>query len=39
MIKKQIGKERAYSAFKSILLFINKEVRSRTQTGQEAGAD
>jgi hypothetical protein len=39
MIKKQVGEERVYSAFTSILLFITKEVRTGTQAGQEAGAD
>jgi hypothetical protein len=39
MTKKQIGEERVYSAYTSILLFITKEVRTATQTGQEAGAD
>jgi hypothetical protein len=38
MTKKQVGEERVYSAYNSILLFITKEVRTRTQTGQEAGA-
>jgi hypothetical protein len=39
MTKKQAGKERVYSAYTSILLFITKEVRTGTQAGQEAGAD
>jgi hypothetical protein len=40
MTKKQVGgKGRDYSAYNSILLFITKEVRIGTQTGQEAGAD
>jgi hypothetical protein len=39
MTKKQIGEERVYSAYASILLFITKEVRTRTQAGQKAGAD
>jgi hypothetical protein len=39
MTKKQVGEERVYSAYTSILLFITKEVRTGTQTGQEAGAD
>jgi hypothetical protein len=39
MTKKQVGEERVYLAYTSILLFINKEVRIGTQTGQEAGAD
>jgi hypothetical protein len=37
MTKKQVGEERVYSAYTSILLFITKDVR--TQAGQEAGAD
>jgi hypothetical protein len=39
MTKKQIGEERVYLAYTSILLFITKEVRTGTQAGQEAGAD
>jgi hypothetical protein len=39
MTKKQVGEERVYSAYISILLFITKEVRTGTQVGQEAGAD
>jgi hypothetical protein len=39
MTKKQVGEERVYSAYNSILLFITKDVRIGTQTGQEAGAD
>jgi hypothetical protein len=39
MTKKQVGEERVYSAYTSILLFITKEVRTGTQTVQEAGAD
>jgi hypothetical protein len=39
MTKRQVGEERVYSAYNSILLFITKEVRTGTQTGQEAGAD
>jgi hypothetical protein len=39
MTKKQVGEERVYSAYTSILLFITKEVRSGTQAGQEAEAD
>jgi hypothetical protein len=39
MTKKQVGEEGVYSAYTSILLFITKEVRSGTQTGQEAGVD
>jgi hypothetical protein len=30
MTKKQVGEERVYSAYTSILLFITKEVRSGT---------
>jgi hypothetical protein len=33
--KKQVGEERVYSAYTSILLFINKEVRTETKAGQE----
>jgi hypothetical protein len=39
MTKKQVGEERVYSAYTSVLLFITKEVRTGTQAGQEAGAD
>ena len=39
MTKKQVGEERVYSAYTSTLLFITKEVRTGTHTGQEAGAD
>jgi hypothetical protein len=39
MTKKQVGEERVYSAYTSTLLFITKEVRTGTQTGQGAGAD
>jgi hypothetical protein len=39
MTKKQVGEERVYWAYTSILLFITKEVRTGTQAGQEAGAD
>jgi hypothetical protein len=39
MTKKQVGKERVYSAYTSILLFITKEVWTGNQAGQEAGAD
>jgi hypothetical protein len=38
MTKRQVGKERVYSAYTSILLFITKEVRTGTQASQEAGA-
>jgi hypothetical protein len=39
MTKRQVGEERVYSAYTSVLLFITKEVRTRTQADQEAGAD
>jgi hypothetical protein len=39
MTKKQVGEERVYSAYTSILLFITKKVRTGTQTGQGAGDD
>ena len=39
MTKRQVGEERVYSAYTSILLFITKEVRTGTQAGQKAGAD
>jgi hypothetical protein len=39
MTKKQVGEERVYLAYTSILLFTIKEVRTGTQAGQEAGAD
>jgi hypothetical protein len=39
MTKKQVGEERIYSAYTSILLFITKEVRTGIQAGQESGAD
>jgi hypothetical protein len=39
MTKKQIGEERVYSAYTSMLLFITKEVRTGTQAGKKAGAD
>jgi hypothetical protein len=39
MTKKQVGEERVYSAYTSIVLFITKEVRTGTQAGQKAGAD
>jgi hypothetical protein len=35
MTKKQVGEERVYSAYNSILLFVTKEVRTGTQIGQE----
>ena len=34
MTKKQIGKERVYSSYTSTLLFITKQVRTATHTGQ-----
>jgi hypothetical protein len=39
MTKKQVGEERVYSAYTSMLLCITKEVRTGTQAGQKAGAD
>ena len=39
MTKKQVGEERVHATYYPILLFITKEVRTRTQTGQEAAAD
>jgi hypothetical protein len=39
MTKKQVGEERVYLAYTSILLFVTKEVRTGTQEGKEAGAD
>jgi hypothetical protein len=39
MTRKQVGEERVYSAYNSILLFITKEVRTGIQTRQEEGAD
>jgi hypothetical protein len=39
MTKKQVGEERVYSAYTSMLLFITKEVRTGTQAGKKAGAD
>jgi hypothetical protein len=33
MTKKQVGEERVYSAYTSILLFITKEVRTGSQAG------
>jgi hypothetical protein len=35
MTKKQVGEERVYSAYTSILLFITKEVKIGTQAGKE----
>jgi hypothetical protein len=39
MTKKQVGEERVYLAYTSILLLITKEVRTGTQAGQKAGTD
>ena len=39
MTMNQVGEERFYLAYTSIMLFIAKEVRTGTQAGQEAGAD
>jgi hypothetical protein len=39
MTKKQVGEERVYLAYSSIVLFITKEVRTGTQAGQKAGDD
>jgi hypothetical protein len=39
MTKKQVGEERVYLDYTSILLLITKEVRSGTHTGQDIGAD
>jgi hypothetical protein len=39
MTKKQVGEERVYSAYTSMLIFITKEVRTGTQAGQKTGAD
>jgi hypothetical protein len=40
MTKEQVGEERVYSAYTSILCCSSpKEVRTGTQAGQEAGAD
>ena len=39
MTKKQVGEERVYSAYSSILLFITKEIRTGIQAGQEAEAE
>jgi hypothetical protein len=36
---KQIGEERVYSSYTSILLFITKEIRTGIQAGQKAEAD
>ena len=37
MTKKQVGEERVYSTHTSTLLFITKEVRTGTHTGEELG--
>ena len=37
--KKQVGEERIYPAYNSILLLSPKKVRTGTQAGQKAGAD
>jgi hypothetical protein len=39
MTKKQVGEERVYLSYTSILLFVTKEIRTGTQAGQKAGAD
>jgi hypothetical protein len=39
MTKKQVGEERIYLAYISILLFITKGCRTGTQASQKAGAD
>jgi hypothetical protein len=39
MTKKQVGEERVYSAYTSILLFITKGSQDWNSTGQKAGAD
>ena len=39
MTKKQVGKERVYSAYTSKLFLVTEEIRTGTQAGQEAGAD
>jgi hypothetical protein len=40
MTKKQVGEERVYSAYTSILLFITKGSQDwNSQAGQKAGAD
>jgi hypothetical protein len=36
MTKKQVEKERVYSAYTSIMLFITKEVRTGTQAASES---
>jgi hypothetical protein len=39
MTKKQVEKEKVYTAYFSILLLITKGCRTGTQAGQKAGAD
>jgi hypothetical protein len=39
MTKKQVGEERVYLAYTSVLLLIAKKVRTGTQAGQKAGAN
>jgi|UPI00001F6491 hypothetical protein len=39
MTKKQVGEEKVYLAYTSILLFITKEGRTGSQAGQKAGAE
>jgi hypothetical protein len=39
MTKKQVGEESVYSAYNSKMLFITNEIRTETQTAQEAGSD
>jgi hypothetical protein len=39
MTKKQVGEERVYSAYISILLLVTKGCRTGTQAGQKAGDD
>jgi hypothetical protein len=38
MTKKHVGEERIFSAYISTLLFITKEVRTGTHTGQALGS-
>jgi hypothetical protein len=39
MTKKQVGEERVYLAYISILLFITKGCRTGTQADEKSGAD
>jgi hypothetical protein len=39
MTKKQVGEERVYSAYTSMLLFITKGSQVWNSSSQEAGAD